>query len=340
MNKNPYPNEHAARLVDPKYFTRFARNNNKFGGGVHAIWGIAGGRTELQAIRFDSHKFNVNQAREWLHNHGYTPILFEPAIKVKRNATMRKENPDWDKLLPKFMTDTKELLVELIHSKKRSQVHPVNRKAIAIDRRQKKDRMTKPFKMNPHIHTKPEIARHIEEIIDNVDWSNMLFALVQQMGLHKGLDHFIKEHPSFRPFRSALVTNLDAMGYGYKRNPTKKDPSPFASYSAMKKWVEGHGLFIGKTSRPEAGVIYTASGHRIAIYNNRNGRLYLVADPKRGNPGDAWHKRQAAIEFKKANKNLDRGAKEEAVFHAEKGAAQSESVIVSRRGINPKVGFR
>jgi len=75
----PYPNEHAARLRDPKRYERFRRENNKFGAGVHAIWGIRQGKVELQAIRFQASKWTVARARKWLKDHNYKPILFEEA---------------------------------------------------------------------------------------------------------------------------------------------------------------------------------------------------------------------------------------------------------------------
>ena len=76
----PYKGEHAARLKDPKGYETFRRENDKFGAGVHAIWGITeDGKAELQSIRFDAKKFNVTEAKEWLEEHGHKPILFEPA---------------------------------------------------------------------------------------------------------------------------------------------------------------------------------------------------------------------------------------------------------------------
>jgi len=83
----PYPHEHAARLKDPDRYERFRRENNKFGPGIHAIWGItADGKVELQAIRFDASRFTVAEARAWLKEHGYKPIRFEPASEGKTEA--------------------------------------------------------------------------------------------------------------------------------------------------------------------------------------------------------------------------------------------------------------
>ena len=78
-DEKPYANEHACRLEDPKKYDRFRRQNDKFGGGLHAIWGIKEKRTELQAIRFDSSKFTAAQAKKWAADHDHKCILFEPA---------------------------------------------------------------------------------------------------------------------------------------------------------------------------------------------------------------------------------------------------------------------
>lgn len=76
----PYANEHSARLEKPEKYKRFRRENNKFGPGIHAVWGILPDeKVELQAIRFDASKFTVFRARKWLKDHNYKPILFEPA---------------------------------------------------------------------------------------------------------------------------------------------------------------------------------------------------------------------------------------------------------------------
>ncbi len=85
----PYPNEHAARLKDPANYVRFRRENDKFGSGIHAIWGIkASGTVELQAIRFDSKKFTAAQAKTWLKEHDYKPIQFEPATGKAEEGAM------------------------------------------------------------------------------------------------------------------------------------------------------------------------------------------------------------------------------------------------------------
>lgn len=75
----PYPNEHAARLKDPSQYDSFARKNDELGDGIDAIYGIKGGESELQAIRFDKTKYSVAEAKEWLKSHQFEPIEFEEA---------------------------------------------------------------------------------------------------------------------------------------------------------------------------------------------------------------------------------------------------------------------
>jgi len=83
----PYPSEHSARLRDPDRYEKFRRQNDKFGSGIHAIWGITGeGKAELQAIRFDASTFTAADAKKWLKEHGYKPIRFEPASDKKAQA--------------------------------------------------------------------------------------------------------------------------------------------------------------------------------------------------------------------------------------------------------------
>ena len=86
----PYPNEHAARLIEPSKFEpdSFRRENDKFGKGIHAIFGKLKGEDSmtLQTLRFDSKEFTEEQAKEWLDEHDYSPIDFEPAIEIDNNA--------------------------------------------------------------------------------------------------------------------------------------------------------------------------------------------------------------------------------------------------------------
>lgn len=76
----PYPNEHAARQVSPDKYDKFRRQNDKFGDGIHAIWGITkDGTVELQSIRFDSSKFTADEAKKWLKDNDFSSSEFEEA---------------------------------------------------------------------------------------------------------------------------------------------------------------------------------------------------------------------------------------------------------------------
>jgi len=92
----PYPNEHAARINDPGKYKRIRRQNNKFGPGIHALFGVpkeGDGGMELQAIRFDRSKFTPKQAKKWLKDHKYT-VALEKATKPKA-APVKKAAQAW-----------------------------------------------------------------------------------------------------------------------------------------------------------------------------------------------------------------------------------------------------
>lgn len=78
----PYPNEHSARLHDPDKYDRIRRENDKFGPGIDAIWGILNGVSELASIHFDSSKFTPAQAKAWLKEHDHKTIKFEAATEA------------------------------------------------------------------------------------------------------------------------------------------------------------------------------------------------------------------------------------------------------------------
>jgi len=77
--ERPYPNEHAARLKDPAQYDSLRRVNDEGGNGVDFIYGIKEGESELQAIRFRSSVFTAAEARNWLADHDFNPIMFEEA---------------------------------------------------------------------------------------------------------------------------------------------------------------------------------------------------------------------------------------------------------------------
>ena len=88
----PYQGEHSARINPPGKFEKLRRQNNKFGKGVHAIFGVLKeGGSEVQAIHFDSDLFTPEQAKEWLKEHDYKPIEFASALKEEEEVKEAEE---------------------------------------------------------------------------------------------------------------------------------------------------------------------------------------------------------------------------------------------------------
>jgi hypothetical protein len=65
----PFPNEHAARQSEPGQYDKFRRSNDQGGAGVHFIYGIKDGKSEVQSVRFDKSKFTPEEAKAWLEKH-------------------------------------------------------------------------------------------------------------------------------------------------------------------------------------------------------------------------------------------------------------------------------
>ena len=57
--------------------------NDEFGDGIHLILGLKDGEAEEQSLRFDKSKFSADEAREWLADHDYEVIKFEPAVEER-----------------------------------------------------------------------------------------------------------------------------------------------------------------------------------------------------------------------------------------------------------------
>lgn len=99
-DERPYPNEHAARIVEPDKFDDFRRDNDAGGDGIDYIYGIMGsGDSELQSIRFDKEKYSASDARAWLSEKQIDAIKFEEAIEERameetKEELDRKEAPE------------------------------------------------------------------------------------------------------------------------------------------------------------------------------------------------------------------------------------------------------
>jgi len=77
----PYPNEHAARVIDPGEFIPDSFRSKELKNGIRIIVAKLKGGTAmvLQAYRFSVDKFTVEQAKKWLEDNKVKYIKFEPA---------------------------------------------------------------------------------------------------------------------------------------------------------------------------------------------------------------------------------------------------------------------
>lgn len=107
----PYPNEHAARIRDPKEFDDFRRQNNKFGDGIHVIWGIKGRRAYIQSIRFDADKFSIEEVRRWLKEHDYEPLELVEATRKAEEAREDGEAKESERKKATFIKNEEQRLV-------------------------------------------------------------------------------------------------------------------------------------------------------------------------------------------------------------------------------------
>ena len=80
----PYPNWHAARMIQPERFERFTTKG--LASGVEVILGFKKGdqKAYTQSYRFAVSKFTEEQAKKWMADNNKKFIDFEPASGVKK----------------------------------------------------------------------------------------------------------------------------------------------------------------------------------------------------------------------------------------------------------------
>jgi hypothetical protein len=71
---------HIAVLARACRFDFLRRKSNLFAEGVDTVFGVKSGEADLQAFYFESARFTAAQARQWLAEHGFTPLVFLEAI--------------------------------------------------------------------------------------------------------------------------------------------------------------------------------------------------------------------------------------------------------------------
>jgi hypothetical protein len=77
----PYPNEHAARVINPGEFQEETFRRKEIAPGVSIIIGKLKGKDSMvtQAYRFDKSKFTADEAKAWLKKNNVTTVEFSPA---------------------------------------------------------------------------------------------------------------------------------------------------------------------------------------------------------------------------------------------------------------------
>ena len=101
----PYPNFHAARMLDPGKFEKDSFRTINIGNknsGITAIVGKLKGEstTKVQTYRFDKDKFTAKQARQWLEDHDLKPIEFEDASGKEFDEADGVENEAVENKMP------------------------------------------------------------------------------------------------------------------------------------------------------------------------------------------------------------------------------------------------
>jgi len=75
--------EHAAIVARAEYFEFLQRKEDLFADGVATVFGVRHGEAEPQAFCFQAGKFSPHQARDWLRERGFLPLLFFEAAGRK-----------------------------------------------------------------------------------------------------------------------------------------------------------------------------------------------------------------------------------------------------------------
>lgn len=70
--------EHVALLAESRRFGLFRRKDDLLAEGVAAVFGLAEGKAELLALCFHSEKFTSADAKNWLVERRFTPLVFIP----------------------------------------------------------------------------------------------------------------------------------------------------------------------------------------------------------------------------------------------------------------------
>lgn len=109
----PYENEHDCHIVSKKW-DKVRRENDKFGDGIDAVWGIKDDKAELSSIRFDADKYTADEAKDWCNDHDYTCNPFDAATGKEGELVETKEEEKPDIIVKFDAEDLKTILSDFI----------------------------------------------------------------------------------------------------------------------------------------------------------------------------------------------------------------------------------
>ena len=143
----PFPNEHSARLKPVNSFVRIRRSNDEGGPGIDFLFGVReDGGSEIQAIRFDRTRFTPAEAKKWLVDHDFSPILFEEATGEEGTQEARHTAPmNADGSCPSGFTKRGGICVRTATMREQEDRQPKNIRGLTVaeEFRQLEERGTK-----------------------------------------------------------------------------------------------------------------------------------------------------------------------------------------------------
>jgi len=75
--------EHTALLANSCRFNSLYRKNNFLAEGVHTVFGMKDGEAELQGFYFQANLFTPSEAKQWLGQRGFEPLVFTEATESR-----------------------------------------------------------------------------------------------------------------------------------------------------------------------------------------------------------------------------------------------------------------
>lgn len=87
-----YPNEHAARQLDPS--THRVVGSKEIISGVRMLFAVVDGKTVAQSLRFNTANFTADEAKAWLKAHNYSTAQFEAASVSPNETKIAKQMQD------------------------------------------------------------------------------------------------------------------------------------------------------------------------------------------------------------------------------------------------------